>query len=107
MDMEQWTGSELGMEYIKVVYCHPAYVTYMQNTSWEMLDWKKHKKVECLQNWRDGLDDWSLTFQALELKWKGSFPVKMYLHLWEKKDVERSWGVQKCWNMAIFDVSIH
>ena len=37
--MEQWTGSELGMEYIKVVYCHPAYVTYMQNTSCEM----KHK----------------------------------------------------------------
>jgi len=35
------------------------------------------------------------------------FPVKMYLHLGEKKDVERSWGVQKCWNMAIFDVGIH
>ena len=29
--MEQWTGSELGMEYIKVVYCHPAYLTYMQS----------------------------------------------------------------------------
>ena len=32
-DMEQWTGSKLGKEYIKVVYCHPAFLTYMQNTS--------------------------------------------------------------------------
>ena len=38
--MEQWTGSELGMEYIKVVYCHPAYLTYMPNSSCEM----KHKR---------------------------------------------------------------
>ena len=37
-DMEQWTGSKLGKEYIKTVYCHPAYLTYMQSTSWEMLD---------------------------------------------------------------------
>ena len=31
-DMEKWTSSKLGMEYIKAVYCHPAYLTYMQNT---------------------------------------------------------------------------
>ena len=37
MDMEQWTGSKLGKEYVKAVYCHPAYLTYMQSTSWEML----------------------------------------------------------------------
>ena len=36
-DMEQWTGSKLGKEYIKAVYCHLAYLTYMQSTSWEML----------------------------------------------------------------------
>ena len=36
LDMEQWTGSKLGKEYIKAEYCHPAYVTYMQSTSWEM-----------------------------------------------------------------------
>ena len=35
-DMEQQTGSKLGKEYVKVVYCHPAYLTYMQSTSWEM-----------------------------------------------------------------------
>ena len=42
-DMEQWTGSKLGKEYVKAVYCHPAYLTYMQSTSREMLGWKKHK----------------------------------------------------------------
>ena len=36
LDMEQWTGSKLGKEYIKAVFCHPAYLTYMQNTSREM-----------------------------------------------------------------------
>ena len=34
--MEQWTGSKLGKEYIKAAYCHPAYLTYMQSTSYEM-----------------------------------------------------------------------
>ena len=43
LDMEQWTGSKLGKEYIKVVYCHPAYLTYMQSTSCEIPDWMTHK----------------------------------------------------------------
>ena len=43
LDMEQQTGSKLGNEYIKAVYCHPAYLTYMQSTSGEMLGWMKHK----------------------------------------------------------------
>ena len=43
LDMEQQTGFKSGKEYVKAVYCHPAYLTYMQNTSWEMLSWKKHK----------------------------------------------------------------
>ena len=43
LDMEQQTGSKLGKEYIKAVYRHPAYLTYMQSTSWEMLGWKKHQ----------------------------------------------------------------
>ena len=41
--MEQWTGSKLGKEYIKAVYCHPANLTYMQSTSCEMPGWMKHK----------------------------------------------------------------
>ena len=43
LDMEQQTGSKEGKEYIKVVYCHLAYLTYMWSTSWEMLGWIKHK----------------------------------------------------------------
>ena len=42
-DMEQCTGSKLGKEYIKAVYCHPAYLTSVQSTSYEMLGWMKHK----------------------------------------------------------------
>ena len=42
-DMKQQTGSKLGKEYIKLVYCHPAYLTSMQTTSYEMPGWKKHK----------------------------------------------------------------
>ena len=43
LDMEQQTGSKQEKEYVKAVYCHPAYLTSMQSTSWEMLDWKKHQ----------------------------------------------------------------
>ena len=43
LDMEQRTGSKLGKEYIKAVYCHPAYLTSMQSTSREMPGWMKHK----------------------------------------------------------------
>ena len=42
-DMEQQTGSKLGKEYVKAVYYHPAYLMYMQSTSWEMLVWMNHK----------------------------------------------------------------
>ena len=38
-DMKQQTGSKLGKQYVKAVYCHPAYLTYMQSISWEMLGW--------------------------------------------------------------------
>ena len=41
-DVEQQTGSKLGKKYIKSVYCHPAYLTYMQNTSCEMPSWMKY-----------------------------------------------------------------
>ena len=43
LDREQQTGSKQEKEYVKAVYCHPAYLTSMQSTSWEMLDWKKHQ----------------------------------------------------------------
>ena len=42
-DMKQRTGSKLGEEYIKAVYCHSAYLTYLESTSWKMPGWMKHK----------------------------------------------------------------
>ena len=43
LDMEQQTASKSGKEYLKAVCCHPAYLTYMQSTSWETPGWMKHK----------------------------------------------------------------
>ena len=43
LDMEKQNGSKSGKKYIKAVYCHPAYLTYMQSTSFETLDWMKYK----------------------------------------------------------------
>ena len=43
LDIEQQTGSKSGKEYVKTVYCHPAYLTYMLSTTYEMLGWMKHK----------------------------------------------------------------
>ena len=43
LDMEQQTGSRLRKEYVKTVYCHPAYLAYMQSTPCQMLGWMKHK----------------------------------------------------------------
>ena len=43
LNMDQQTGSKLGKDYVKAVYCHPAYFIYMQSTSCETLGWMKHK----------------------------------------------------------------
>ena len=51
LDKEEGTGTKLGKEYIKAVYCHPAYLTYMQSTSYEMLGWMKHKLI--LRFWEE------------------------------------------------------
>ena len=42
LNIEKWTGFKLGKEYVKAVYCHPACLTYIQNTSCEMSGWMKH-----------------------------------------------------------------
>ena len=49
LDMEQQTGSKYEKEYIKAVYCHRAYLTYMQSTSWEMLGWRNQDYQEKYQ----------------------------------------------------------
>ena len=43
LDIKQQTSSKQEKEYVKAVYCHPAYLTFMQSTSWETMGWKKHK----------------------------------------------------------------
>ena len=45
-DMEQYTGSKLGKEYIKAVYCHRSYLNFMQSASCEMPGWVKHKQIK-------------------------------------------------------------
>ena len=67
LDMEQQTGSKLGKEYVKAVYCHSAYLTYMQSTSCKMLGWMKHKVESRL------LEEISITSD-----------MQMTLPLWQK-----------------------
>ena len=53
LDTEQWTGSKLEKEYVKAVYCYPAYLIYMQSTSCEMPGWMKHKlKSRCREKYQ-------------------------------------------------------
>ena len=72
LDMEQQTGSKLGKKYIKAVYCHPAYLTYIQSTSWKMLDWMKHKLESTFAgrntNHLRYADDTTLMAESEELK---------------------------------------
>ena len=70
--MDQQTGSKSGKKYVKAVYCHPAYLTYMQNTSCKILDWIKHKlESRLLERNINNLryaDDTTLTAESEELK---------------------------------------
>ena len=72
LDMEQQTGSKQEKEYVKAVYCHPAYLTYMQSTSCETQGWMKHKPESRLlrrdiNNLRYA-DDTTLMAESEELK---------------------------------------
>ena len=71
LDMGQQTGSKSGKEYITAVFCHPACLTYMQSTSWEMPGWKKHKLESRL------LGEISITSD-----------MQMTLPLWQKVEEE-------------------
>jgi len=73
LDMEQQTGSKLGKEYVKAVYCHPAYLISMQSTSWETLGWKKHKQ----ESWLPGEISITSDMQMTPPLWqKGKKKVK-------------------------------
>ena len=72
LNMEHQTGSESGKGYVKAVYCHPAYLTYMQSPSWETLDWMKHKLESRLPGeisiTLDYADNTTLMAESKELK---------------------------------------
>ena len=61
LDMEQQSGSKSGEEYVKTIYCHPAYLTYMQNTSCGMPGWMKHKFESRLPGERSVTSDMQMT----------------------------------------------
>ena len=69
LDMEQQTGSKLGKEYVKAVYCHPDYLTYMQSTSWETLGWRKHKLESRLPG-EISITSYLQMTPCLDRKWK-------------------------------------
>ena len=69
LDMKQQTDSKLGNEYIKAVYCHPAYLTYMQSISCEMPGWMKHKLKSRLPGEISTTSDRQMT-KPLWQKWK-------------------------------------
>ena len=68
LDMEQQIGSKLGKEYVKAEYCHPAYLTYMQNISCEMLGWMKNKIASRNINNLSYADESTLMAESKELK---------------------------------------
>ena len=65
-DMEQWTGSRSGKEYVKAVYCHHDYLTYIQSTSCEMPSWMKHKLKSRLLGEISYSDDTALMAESEE-----------------------------------------
>ena len=74
-DMEQWTGSKLGKEYVKAVYCHLAYLIYRQSTPWEMAGWMKHKPESRLPGVISINSDMQMTpplWQKAKRKWRAS-----------------------------------
>ena len=77
LDMEQQTGSKLGKEYVKAIYCHPAYLTYMQSTSWEMLDWVKHKLESRFPGEIAVTSDMQMTPLVAEIKELKNFLMKV------------------------------
>ena len=66
--MEQQTGSKSGKEYVKAIYCHPAYLTYMQSISHETPSWMKHKAGRNINNLRYADDTTIMAESEEELK---------------------------------------
>ena len=90
LDMEQQTGSKLGKEYVKAVYCHPVYLTYMQRTSCKMMGWMKHKLESRL------LGEISITsdMQMTPPLWQKVFEVELKSLLMKVKEKSESVGLK-------------
>ena len=76
LDIQQQTSSKLGKEYVKAVYCHPAFLTYMQSTSCKMLGWMKHKLESRLLGEISITSDTQITpplWQKAEKNWRASW----------------------------------
>ena len=85
-DMEQQTGSKLGKKYVKAVYCHPFYLTYMQSTSCEMPGWMKHK----LESRFPGKISITSDMQTPPLLWQKSKEELKSLLMRVKEDSEKA-----------------
>ena len=75
-DMEQWTGSKLRKEYVKAVYCHLAYLTYMQSASCKMPGWRKHKLESRCWEKHQLTSDMQMTpplWQKVKRNWRASW----------------------------------
>ena len=68
--MEQQTGSKSGKEYVKAVYCYPAYLTYLQSTSCEMPGWMNHKLELRLQGKISTISDMQMITLIIEIEAK-------------------------------------
>ena len=84
-DMEQWTGSKLGKEHIKAIYCHLAYLTYMQSTSCEILGWMNHN----LESRLPGEISTSSDMQMIPLLREKSEEELKSLLIWVKEESEK------------------
>ena len=99
LDMEQQTGYKQEKEYAKAVYCHSAYLTYMQSTSWETLGWKKHKLESRLPGEISITSDMQMT---LPLWQKGKNFIKSLLTKVKEESEKVGWklNIQKTKIMA-------
>ena len=89
--MKQQTGSILGTEYVKAVYCHPTSLTYMQSTSWETLGWRKHKLELQICRWYHLYGrQWRRTKEPLDESEEESEKVVLKLNIQKTKVIASS-----------------